>query len=72
MYVNISDVNNINILQEVLFSLSRWASDWQLNISIKKCADLHLGRNNLFYDYAIDGSVLPNVREMRDFIRRQS
>ena len=49
-----------------LFLLSRWATDWQLNISINKCAVLHLGRKNLFYDYAIDGSLLPSVREMRD------
>lgn len=66
MYINISDVKNVNILQDGLFALSRWASDWQLNISIKKCALLHLGRNNLLYDYAIDGSVLPNVSEIRD------
>ena len=66
MYVNISDVKNVNILQEGLFALSRWASDWQLNISIKKCAVLHLGRNNLLYDYAIDGITLPSVREIRD------
>jgi len=36
------------------------------NISIKKCAVLHLGRNNLLYDYAIDGTALPSVREIRD------
>ena len=72
MYVNISDVKNVNTLQEGLFALSRWASDWQLNISIKKCAVLHLGRNNLFYDYAIDGSVLPNVREITQRFRSQS
>ena len=66
MYVNISDVNNVNQLQEGLFSLTRWASDWQLNISINKCAVLHLGRNNLSYDYALDGTTLPGVREMRD------
>jgi len=66
MYVNISDVCNVNRLQEGLFLLSKWASDWQLNISIKKCAVLHLGGNNLFYDYALDGTTLPGVREMRD------
>jgi hypothetical protein len=52
IYVNISDVQNINALQEGIFLLSRWATDWQLNISISKCAVLHLGRKNLFYDYA--------------------
>jgi hypothetical protein len=66
MYVNISDVNNVNLLQEGLSSLSQWASDWQLNISITKCAVLHLGRHNLLYDYAIDGCPLPSVREIRD------
>jgi len=66
IYVDISDVENINLLQEGLFAVSRWAAEWQLTISINKCAVLHLGRNNLLYDYAIDGTTLPNVREIRD------
>ena len=53
-------------MQEGLHSLSQWASDWQLNISITKCAVLHLGRHNLLHDYKIAGSALPSVREIRD------
>jgi len=66
IYVNITDIDSISRLQDSLFAISRWADEWQLNISIGKCAVLHLGRNNLTYDYSLDGVTLPNVREMRD------
>jgi hypothetical protein len=66
IYVIISDIDSINQLQDSLFAICRWAAEWQLNISINKCAVLHLGRNNLTYDYSLDGVTLPNVREMRD------
>ena len=49
-----------------MFAISRWAAEWQFNISVTKCAVLHLGRKNLTYDYALDGLTLPNVREIRD------
>jgi len=66
IYVSICDIDSINLLQDSLFAISRWAAEWQLNISISKCAVLHLGRKNLIYDYSLDGVTLPNVREMRD------
>ena len=66
VYINIVDITSINTLHDALFSISRWATMCQLKISINKCSVLHLGKNNLLYDYAIDGSPLPNVREARD------
>jgi len=66
VYINIVDIASINTLQDALFSISRWATLWQLKISINKCSVLHLGKNNLLYDYAIDSVTLPNVRDVRD------
>jgi hypothetical protein len=47
IYVNICDIASSSDLQMGLNGLCEWASMWQLNISINKCAVLHLGRNNL-------------------------
>lgn len=66
LYASIDDISAVNLLQDGLFSISKWASDWQLRISVKKCAVLHLGRNNLQYDYALEGETLPSVQEIRD------
>jgi hypothetical protein len=64
--INIDDINSFELLQDGLNALSRWASEWQLNVSINNCTTLHLGRNNAMRDYAIDGVTLPNVRITRD------
>ena len=64
--INIDDINSFELLQDGLNALSRWASEWQLNVSINNCTTLHLGRNNAMRDYAIDGVTLPNVRIIRD------
>jgi len=66
IYINISDLTNITVLQDSLTAISRWADEWQLKISIKKCTVLHLGRNNLQHVYAIDDATLPSVHEVRD------
>ena len=66
IYVNIGDINSFVLLQDGLNALSKWASEWQLKVSINKCTTLHLGRNNAMHDYAIDGVTLPNVRIIRD------
>jgi hypothetical protein len=66
IYVSISDIDSVNLLQDSLAALTKWASDWQLKISIGKCVALHLGRNNLMHNYVVNDAVLPNVRETRD------
>ena len=66
IYVNVSEIDGVDLLQGGLTAISRWASKWQLKIAISKCVALHLGRHNLQQDYAIGGVSLPNVREVRD------
>ena len=66
IYVSISDIDSVNLLQDSLAALTKWASDWQLKISIGKCVALHLGRNNLMHNYVINDAILLNVRETRD------
>ena len=66
IYFSISDIDSVNLLQDSLAASTKWASDWQLKISIGKCVALHLGRKNLMHNYVMNDAVLPNVRETRD------
>ena len=43
IYINIGDINSFELLHDGLNAFSRWASGWQLKVSINKCATLHLG-----------------------------
>ena len=65
-YVSIGGIDSVNILQDSLAALAKWASDWQLKIAIGKCVALHLGKNNWMHNYVMNDAVLPNVRETRD------
>ena len=38
-------------LQEDLHSLYKWSQDWQLLFNFTECKCLHIGYNNLNYDY---------------------
>jgi hypothetical protein len=38
--VNIGDINSFELLQDGFNAFSRWASEWQLKVSINKCAIL--------------------------------
>ena len=39
-----TESNNESVLQNCLDSIQKWASDWQLQISVKKCYHSHTGR----------------------------
>ena len=43
-----------------------WCTQSQLTINISKCAVLHLGRFNSFFQYYLAGSPLPNPSTMSD------
>ena len=66
IYVNICDIASSSDLQMGLNALCEWASMWQLNISINKCAVLHLGRTNLSQEYSINNVCLPHCDAIRD------
>ena len=39
IYINIDDIDSFELLQDGLNAFSRWASEWQLEVSINKCAN---------------------------------
>ncbi len=47
MYAKIIDGYDVVRLQAALDTLSQWAEQWQLLISINKCCVLHIGRFDL-------------------------
>ena len=67
IYIEVNDIADNLMLQTGLDSLKRWCIKWQLNISIEKCAVLHLGSyNKTFNNYNIDTVQLPNACEVKD------
>ena len=49
---------DIRTLQEDLNKLTMWMERWQLPFNIGKCKSLHLGRNNRYYTYEMNGHQL--------------
>ena len=49
-----------------LDKLAKWAKDWQLSISFKKCQVLHLGSGNPKRNISLDGHLLPPVEQIKD------
>jgi len=51
-YVEISHDSTANELQTVLDVIYAWATEWQLQVSVEKCAILEIGYvsdNNVYY-----------------------
>ena len=60
------DDSNIIKLQEDLDKLVEWSKKWQLPFNVKKCISLHIGRNNPWHQYKMDGKKLNQVYEEKD------
>ena len=64
--VHIRNESNITKLQEDLDKLVKWSETWQLPFNIKKCISLHIGRNNPWHQYKMNGKRLNQVYEEKD------
>ena len=68
VYMSISNIQSAELLQVCLNDISNWADMWQLKLTPSKCSVLQLGKicvNNL---YAINGVILPLVKNMSDLV----
>ena len=63
VYREINSINDHNILQEDLDTLSEWTTTWLMDISICKCATLPITkkRSTSFFNYTIFGNTLERV-----------
>jgi len=66
IYVVIDNISDCVLLQKSLEKLQVWASDWQLQVSITKCAVLQMGVRKINYQYNINDIILPTVDSIRD------
>ena len=63
----VGDSNDSDVVIQDLESLSNWESDWCMNFNPKKCAVVHIGKNNGRQSYFFGGNELKVVEEERDF-----
>ena len=62
LYSEIKAAEDIDELQLCIDNLSNWADQWQLSISICKCAFIDIGNNNdYFCESMIEGQMLKSV-----------
>lgn len=67
LYAEIKTGDDVDDLQLCIDNLSIWAAEWQLNISISKCASIDIGKiDNYFCENMIEGEVLKSVSELKD------
>ena len=67
IYRPISNIYDMQLLQSDLISICAWFNANYLSIAVNKCAVLHLNsRYNQNYNYSINGTILPNVTQIRD------
>jgi len=66
LYVQILNDIRIVQLQQAIDALVKWATEWQLSISVNKCSVLNVGRVTHSTNLNIDGTALPVVSSVRD------
>ena len=65
-YRSISCEADCERLQENIDKMLFWADQWQLKFNNEKCKVLHLGKNNLGYEYKMEGEPLASTEVEKD------
>ena len=66
IYKIIRSILDRDILQKALNVISNWSNEWQLPISVIKCACLVLVKEDVKYNYVLSGQALPHVDNCSD------
>lgn len=66
IYKEITTEKDTEVLQEVLNDIIKWSYIWQINISVKKCSVLHIGRKNKRNSYSILEENIVSLESCRD------
>ena len=66
VYRSVPTAEDFDILQEDINNLCQWSKDWQMLFNVKKCKVLHIGHNNAYCDYSMNGEILQSVTEETD------
>ena len=62
----VSTRDDCNVIQRDLGNLSSWSDKWLLNFNGGKCKVMHIGQNNVKYNYKFHGSNFIKVIEEKD------
>ena len=55
-----------DIAQDDLIALNEWESMWNLKFNLNKCKVMHIGSNNLNYNYVFSGGILQKISSEND------
>jgi len=64
----VSDIDDVNKLQDDLKNLCKWSEDWLMLFNVDKCKVMHIGNNNGKAKYEMNGKILEEVIEERDLV----
>ena len=53
-------------MQANLDSLYKWAETWKMSYNVKKCKVIHHGKNNIRFDYNLNGCIMESANEEKD------
>jgi hypothetical protein len=63
---NVANMEDVVALQRDLDSLHEWATAWQMNFNVDKCAVMHVGHNNKCSNYNLGNSELKTIVKEKD------
>ena len=53
-------------MQQVIDSLEKWATNWEMTFNAKKCKILHVGNQNPMHEYTLYGERITETSEEKD------
>ena len=66
LYYAADTPESVTKLQNNINRLTNWANDWQLKFNESKCKVLHLGKNNMNFNYTMNGTKLEQTKAEKD------
>ena len=66
VYRSVPTAEDVEILQQDINNLCQWSKERQMPFNVKKCKVLHIGRNNAYCEYSMNGEFLQSVTEETD------
>ena len=70
LFRTVKSIDDCNILQNDLDTLSQWTNEWLLSFNIDKCKVMHIGKNNPKLEYTMitenENKILIETREEKD------
>ena len=62
----IKSIEDARRMQANLDKIHEWAGLWKMSFNVKKCKVMHYGKNNIRYQYSMNGCAIEEVKEEKD------